>query len=147
MRSWTSPLPFFPAHELACKGSGEILLDIHFAVALPALRMEWGGPLTPTSVCRTPAHNKNVGGHPRSMHLTVNPARKTAGCMAADIAWRDWKSETQLRFAKLARKMGWSVGLHDGFCHIDRRADIGMAKNVFLYGTWSGAFTVDDVTG
>jgi hypothetical protein len=65
--------------------------------------------------------------------------------MAVDINWRGWRSDEKLSFAKLAYSMGWSVGLHDGFCHIDRRVDIGLSQVVFLYGKWSGEFSVTQV--
>lgn len=162
MSTWTDAIPYFDRHELDCKGTrhlnedgnpipgtGVIELDIRFAVAFPHLRVEWGGPLHPNSVCRTPEHNAQInngkGGHPRSMHLTQNPKHPTSGTMGADVAWRDWSTETKLKFARLAWSLGWSIGLHDGFCHVDRRADVGLNQGVFLYGTWSGEFDPEDV--
>jgi len=142
---WTEALPYFPKHELACRSTGIIKLDLRFAAALPALRMAAGRSLTPTSVCRTPAHNKASGGHPNSLHLTENPVRNTNGTMAADLAWRMWPTDEKLAFARLAWKMGWAVGLHDGFIHVDRRAEIGLPQSVFLYGTWSNAFSPEAV--
>jgi hypothetical protein len=45
--------------------------------------------------------------------------------------------------------MGWAVGLHNGFCHVDRRADLNLPdlpQNVFLYGKdWEGKFGRDDI--
>lgn len=137
--TWTKALPYFSEGELACKGTGIIRLDSRFAAALPALRLAWGKPLIPTSVCRAPEHNTRVGGHPRSLHLTENPTHPTKGCMAADIAWHHWPEQEQLYFARLAYSLGWSVGLHDSFCHVDRRGDIRMSTAVFLYGgNWTG---------
>lgn len=144
---YSNELPFFTRDELACQGTGIIKMDIHLAVHLPLLRLEWGKPLSPSSVCRTPKHNARVGGHPHSMHLTDNPKWPTDGTAAADIKWRHWPKDEKLRFAQLAWKRGWSVGLHDGFCHIDRRIDFGLQQAVFLYGTWSGAFDPDEVMG
>ena len=145
MTAWTEALPYFPRSELACKGSGVVKLDLRFAAALPALRAAWGEPLTPTSVCRTHEHNESVGGHPRSLHLTDNPYHSTEGTMAADLAWRDWEPQRQLDLARLAWRMGWAVGLHDGFIHVDRRKDIGLQKSVFVYGTWSAPFNREDI--
>lgn len=146
MTTWDKALPYFTENELRCKGTGVILLDLRFAAALPALRAAWGLPLSPTSVCRAPSHNASVGGHPRSLHLTQNPHHPTSGTMAADLAWRGWEPSAQLRLARMAYRMGWSVGLHDGFIHIDRRAEIGLQRAVFLYGEWSGNFGHDEVT-
>ncbi len=145
MTSWTGEIPYFTSKELACKGTGVILLDRRFAAALPHLRVEWGKPLAPTSVCRTPSHNVAVGGHPNSLHLTENPVRNTHGCMAADLAWRGWPTQEKLDFARLAYRLGWAVGLHEGFVHVDLRRHVGLPKVVFLYGAWSGAFSPADV--
>lgn len=152
----TTPIRFFTAAELECKGSrrrnargegipgtGVIRMHPTFATELVRLREAWGRPVVPNSVCRTPAHNRAVGGHVRSLHLTENPHWPTLGCMAMDWPWRSWTKADQLAFARLAWRMGWSVGLHDGFCHIDRRADLGLRdlpQAVFLYGTWTGRF-------
>ncbi|PKM30244.1 MAG: hypothetical protein CVV07_07450 [Gammaproteobacteria bacterium HGW-Gammaproteobacteria-11] len=167
MQPVTTAIQFFPAHELECKGSrkrdasgrgiagtGVIKMDPRFAQALPVLRGEWGRPLSPNSVCRTPGHNNlpvkqgGAGGHPNSLHLTENPKWPTLGTMGADIQWRSWSTRTKLAFARLAWRLGWAVGLHDGFCHVDRRGDLGLPnlpRAVFLYGTWSGAFSPQDV--
>lgn len=148
MLTWTTALPYFSPSELECNGAGIIMLDYRFAAALPELRRAWGSPLSPTSVCRTPGHNTVVGGHPRSLHLTLNPVWPTWGSMAADITWRGWPARMKLDFAHMAWSTGWSVGLHDGFCHIDRRGDMtvkALPKSCFLYGSWTGDFNPADV--
>lgn len=161
MRVWTEALPFFPRRELDCRGSrqidsgghpipgsGILRLDIRFASELPALRMAHGSALTPTSVCRTPDHNVREKGHYRSLHLTHNEHWPTWGAMAADFLWEEWETQKQLTFARLAYRMGWAVGLHDTFIHVDRRADLGirdLPKRVFLYGSWSSPFNPEDI--
>lgn len=146
MTAWTQPLPYFSRKELACKGSGVIKLHPTFAATLPHLRVMFGEPMIPTSVCRNPEHNRYVGGHPRSLHLTENPEHPTEGCMAADIRWDEWEDGKKLWFAGMAWDLGWSVGLHNAFVHIDRRRDIGLRQNVFHYGAWwQGPFGVEDV--
>lgn len=145
-RIWTGALPFFSERELRCKGTGIIKLDIRFATALPQLRLSWGRPMNPNSVCRAPAHNLAVGGRPNSWHLTENPERPSWGCMSIDTQWRDWPVADKLAFARLAWKLGWAVGLHDGFCHTDRRGDCpGWNQTVFIYGTWSWPFGPSNV--
>ena len=145
MTCWHEGLPFFNADELACKGTGVIKLNIEFASMLPALRCLWNKPLVLNSVCRTPKHNKSVGGHPNSMHLTDNPTHKLEGTAAADVRWYDWDKEDRLAFAKLAYSLGFSVGLHESFCHIDWRSAAGLPQACFLYGSWDNSFTVNDV--
>jgi hypothetical protein len=67
-------IPYFTESELACKGTGVIKLDDRFAEALPKLRQawesvckthDWHPALILNSACRTPEHNKSVGGHPK----------------------------------------------------------------------------------
>jgi len=143
MEPVTTRIEFFSEAELRCKGTGVIKLDPRFAQALPELRRAWGKPLTANSVCRTPEHNKKVGGSPNSFHLTQNAKWPSLGTMAIDIGWRGWNRETRIEFCKLAWSMGWSVGLHNSFVHLDRRADLGVVglnQAVFIYGAWSNDF-------
>lgn len=140
-------IPFFTREELACRHCGSLIMDPAFAVELPRLRYKWNSPLTPTSCCRCADHNRAVGGHPRSLHLDGNV---TYGCATAavDLAWAHWHQTTQLELARLAWSEGWSVGLHDAFVHLDRRVEAAnLPQAVFLYGSWDGRFTVDDVRG
>ncbi len=150
--SWTDALPYFGRDELACRGSGELILDVRFAAALPALRAKWGAPLNPTSVCRSPDHNAAVNGHPRSLHLThqdpseISMGRdKRFGTMAADIDWGDWSDKARREFAVLARSERWAVGLHPDFCHIDLRRVIGLGLVTYEYGDWSEAWGKHEV--
>jgi hypothetical protein len=145
MSTWSSPLPYFPASEVACKCCGVISIDLRFAAMLPALRQAWGKPLTPTSLCRCPAHNVKVAGHQTSLHLTKNPKWPTNGAAAVDIAWRDWPTMVKVTFARMAHQHGFRVGLHDGFCHLDLGRELGLPSKPFLYGTWSGAFNPEDI--
>lgn len=133
MTTWTRALPCFPASELACKGTGLVLLDVRFAVALPALRLKWGKPLTLTSCCRTPEHNAKVKGHPRSLHLTAPFHAGANGTMAADIDWSSWTIQEKREFVTLAASFGWSVGRALSFVHVDRRADIGLVRTDYNY--------------
>lgn len=143
---WRFELPYFGQDELADPDTGRVRLDMRFAAAFPALRHSWGAPLYVTSVCRSQAHNESIGGHPRSLHLMDNPEHDTDGTMAADIAWSDWPDADKRRFARLAWSQGWSVGLSDAFCHVDRRVDIGLAQHVFDYGgDWSQPFDKSEV--
>jgi len=149
MQPITDAIEFFSKNELACKGTGIVKLDPRFAKALPEFRRAWGKSLTANSVCRTPEHNRKVGGNPNSFHMTENPKWPTFGTMAADIGWKGWSRDEQLKFARLAWKMGWAVGLHVSFCHIDRRRDLNLKdlpQSVFLYGEWDNRFGQSEIT-
>lgn len=146
MTVWLTPVPYFSAKELACHCCGVIQMDMRFAAMLPALRARWDKPLQLNSVCRCPAHNTREKGHPDSLHLIRNDKWKTYGTMAADVRWRSWETEEKLRFARLAHEMGFRVGLHDGFCHVDLGRTLGISPKPFLYGTaWSNPFNPEDV--
>lgn len=142
----TKPFSKFSQQELQCKGTGVILLDPRFVDKLTTFREDvYKKPIHPSSVCRTPEHNDKVGGHPSSLHLTKNPKHNTLGTAAIDCKWRHISTEEQLAFAALAYKHGFSVGLHNGFCHLDLRTVAGLAQHVFIYGTWDNAFSAQDV--
>jgi hypothetical protein len=145
MKPVTTSIEFFSKKELACKGTGIIKLDPRFAEALIELRKAWNKPIIPTSVCRTPAHNSKVGGHPNSLHLTDNPKWKSVGTMAIDCRWAGWSLHEQRTFAQLAWVLGWTVGLNITFCHLDRRIDIGLPQRVFMYGNWDNRFKPESV--
>jgi hypothetical protein len=145
MSTWSQAIPYFTDKELGCRCCGLVKLDLRFAAMLPALRQAWGKSLTPSSVCRCPKHNVSVGGHPRSLHLTDNTHWTTGGAAAADITWRNWDSTEKLKFARLAHEMGFRVGLHDGFIHVDIGRLLGTSAKPFLYGAWSGSFNPEDI--
>lgn len=142
---WQDAIPYFSEDEVKCQGSGIIRLDPRFAAALPFLRMSWGTPLYTTSVCRSPEHNEAVGGAENSFHLTENDEYDTEGTMAADIFWEDMEPQEKLKFAQLAYDLGFSVGLHDTFCHVDLRAELGIDQIVFTYSEWKEPFAETDV--
>jgi len=138
-------LPYFTEEELACPSSGTLRIDSRAAAQLPYLRVTWGAPLYLNSACRSPAHNAKVGGHKFSLHLTENPKHPTNGCMAFDIRWRSMGVKDKLELARLCWKLGWALGFHDGFLHIDRRVEIGLPKIIFLYDEWAAPFSREDV--
>lgn len=85
------------------------------------------------SCCRCPKHNKNIGGHYRSLHLTENPAWKIGGTCAIDLRIPASHPHRKLVW-DIAWKQGWSIGDNVAFLHLDRRTDyIGLPQAVFTY--------------
>jgi zinc D-Ala-D-Ala carboxypeptidase len=58
----------FTPKEIACKGTGLILIDEDAMDKLQAFRNTVEIPFRPNSAYRSESHNKRVGGAPRSMH-------------------------------------------------------------------------------
>jgi hypothetical protein len=65
--AWT--WPHFRPEELACKGSGKLLIQRRALDALQALRRDVGKPLVIASAYRSPEHNAKVGGAKDSRHM------------------------------------------------------------------------------
>lgn len=110
---WQEMSPFFSPNELACKGTGGLMLHVPALEAYNTLRAEgWLKPHSPTSAYRSPAHNKSVGGSKHSRHL--------AGA-AFDIP--RFAIVNYGTFEKQARALGFNGwGFYRSFIHIDFRA-------------------------
>lgn len=113
---------FFRPAEIACRGSGMVLLTEQAMDALDhleRLRERMGHPLIVNSGYRSPAHNRRVGGAARSRHLDG---------VAFDISMANVDPH---RFESEARALGFNgIGLYPpqkptgarNFIHIDTRA-------------------------
>lgn len=100
--------PNFSPKELSCKGSKQLMINIQAVDALQAVRSELGQVMQITSAYRTPLHNFNVGGSPRSRHMLGE---------AFDVKHGDFEVDD---FVTLARKYGFKgIGYYSTFTHID----------------------------
>lgn len=124
--------PFFSIGELRCKGSGDFKLAPGFLGMLINLRMQAGKPFIVNSCCRSPEYNKEIKGHPRSLHLTDHN-RGINGTLAIDISVSDWPEEVVDTFIKEAGKLGWSTGRAKSFIHLDARILLGLSRTDFTY--------------
>ena len=61
--------PNFSPAEIACRGTGSILIDEAALDRLQTLRSRLGKPLIVNSAYRSPEHNRRVGGAKHSKHL------------------------------------------------------------------------------
>ena len=101
--------PSFTPAEIACKGSGELLIDFDAMDRLQALRNAVGVPVVLNSAYRSEAHNKAVGGAPKSMHRLGR---------AFDVKITPRLSRETIKQA--ARAAGFSgFGDYNSFVHID----------------------------
>jgi hypothetical protein len=108
MKEWR--WPSFSPREIACKGTGELVVDDQALDLLQALRERLGKPLILTSAYRSPAHNKRVGGAKNSRHMQGD---------AFDVRMDNHDPH---EFEALARMIGFTgFGYYpkSGFMHID----------------------------
>ena len=126
-------LDHFSRSELACPTTDELRLAAGFGEALERLRVKLDAPIHLTSACRSPMHNAKVGGHPRSLHLTVNEHWGTGGTCAVDIVATE--GEYKAKLITLALDQDWSVGVVSNFIHLDRRSRYrGLPQVLYHYG-------------
>ena len=125
-------IPYFTYGELACKQTGKIVLADGFAPKLVTLRKTFNKPMPITSACRSKEHNQKIGGSPNSFHIYDSPRYDFTGCCAVDVAISDTTIKGDLM--SLAWQLGWSIGFHKNFLHLDRRVDYTELKQtVFCY--------------
>lgn len=118
---------YFTEAELKCKGSGKLILADGFADMLLELRLKYNKPMIITSACRSEEHNKKVGGAANSFHICDNGI----GCLAIDVSCHDGRSRLEL--VRLGIALGWSIGVHKSFIHLDQRDLLGIEPVLFTY--------------
>jgi zinc D-Ala-D-Ala carboxypeptidase len=102
--------PNFSPAEIACRGTGKLLVNEPALDKLQALRDRLGKPLTVRSAYRSPEYNRAVGGAARSKHMDGT---------AFDIAMANHDPDA---FEAAAREVGFvGFGLYprSGFIHVD----------------------------
>jgi zinc D-Ala-D-Ala carboxypeptidase len=102
--------PNFSPAEIACKGTGALLIHEAGLDALQSLRARLGKPLILTSAYRSPRHNAAVRGAVNSMHLAGH---------AFDVRM---ENHDPAQFEQAARACGFTgFGYYpaSGFMHID----------------------------
>jgi zinc D-Ala-D-Ala carboxypeptidase len=102
--------PNFSPAEIACRGTGKLLINATALDKLQALRDRLGKPLIVRSAYRSPEHNRAVGGAKASKHMDAT---------AFDIAM---SNHDPVAFEVAAREVGFlGFGFYprSGFIHID----------------------------
>lgn len=120
----------FTKDELACKLTGKIWFEDGFLERLEQIRTIYDIPMIVTSGCRSPEHNKAIGGHPRSLHMYSN-MHYQIDAIAVDIK-RDGTNLSKLM--KVGLQLGWSFGIAKTFIHMDLRTlYLNLPQRVFTY--------------
>jgi hypothetical protein len=107
---WTARWPNFSPQEIACRGTGALVVDEEAMDALQALRNMMGHPLIVVSAYRSPSHNKAVGGAENSQHLRGR---------AFDISVANTDPHILIRAARKAGFRGIGTYPRQGFVHVD----------------------------
>lgn len=101
--------PNFTPKEMACKGTGLLLINRRAMDCIQAFRILAGEPVIILSAYRSPEHNKAVGGAPKSQHMLAK---------AFDI--KITSSLTRERIHELGKKVGFTgFGDYNDFVHVD----------------------------
>lgn len=102
--------PDFSPAEIACRGTGTLLVHEGALDALQALRDRLGKPMIVRSGYRSPEHNRAVGGAPASKHMEGT---------AFDISMANHDPETFEAAAREVGFLGFGFYPRSGFMHID----------------------------
>ena len=100
----------FAAAEIACRGTGKLLINTDAMDKLQALRDRLGKPLIVRSAYRSPEHNRAVGGATRSKHMEAT---------AFDIAMSNHDPVAFEAAARAVGFLGFGFYPRSGFMHID----------------------------
>ena len=122
IRSHNNLQLFFGANELVCKHCGEGELSEDFASILQRVRGTYGRAMIVTSCCRCVQHNKNEGGHARSLHVFGDSYWPTGGTAAMDIVMPN--NADLYHLVKALQNVDCSIGFNrpKGFLHFDIRS-------------------------
>ena len=102
--------PNFSPAEIACRGSGKLLINEAALDRLQALRDQLGKPLIVRSAYRSPEHNRAVGGTKRSKHMDGT---------AFDIAMTNHDPTAFEAAARAVGFLGFGYYPRSNFMHVD----------------------------
>lgn len=102
--------PGFSPAEIACRGTGKLLINEQALDRLQALRRALNRPMIVNSAYRSPEHNARVGGAKKSQHLSG---------AAFDISMANHDPESFIAAAREAGFTGIGTYPRSNFIHID----------------------------
>lgn len=104
--------PNFSPEEMACRGTGRLMIVPSAMDKLQALRDKLGKPLIVNSAYRSPEHNRRVGGAKRSKHLEA---------IAFDVRMDNHDPDTYIAAALSVGFNGIGTYPKQNFVHVDAR--------------------------
>jgi uncharacterized protein YcbK (DUF882 family) len=105
-------LKYFKPFEIACKGTGEIFVNLHALNCLDNFRSLLGHPIQLSSAYRSIYHNSKIGGAPLSAHSV------RGGASAFDVVLNGEDKEVIKSVAQKCGFKGFGMGYRT-FVHID----------------------------
>lgn len=102
--------PSFSPEELACRGTGQLVIDEPALDKLQALRDLLGKPMIVQSAYRSPEHNRRVGGAKHSQHLYAR---------AYDVSMANHDPAAFEEAARAVGFNGFGYYVKQNFMHID----------------------------
>lgn len=113
------PWKSFSPREVACKGTGKLIIDTEAIGKLQKLRNNLDKPLILTSAYRSPEHNKRVGGAKASKHMEG---------IAFDVRMENHDPQAFEAAARAVGFTGFGYYPRSGFMHIDTAAPRSWGK-------------------
>jgi len=104
--------PSFSPQEIACRGTGRLLVVPYAMDKLQALRDRVGKPMIVNSGYRSPEHNRAVGGAKNSMHMKG---------IAFDVRMDNHNPADYIAAAKQVGFTAIGTYPRQGFVHVDAR--------------------------
>lgn len=113
----------FKREEFKCKcGNCDLqAVDHELLTVLEDVRMWFDEAVTINSANRCPAHNAEIGGHPKSKHMSG---------IAADIKVKDITPEELYRYLDTKYPNKYGIGLYPTFVHIDMQPERKRWQNI-----------------
>lgn len=102
--------PSFSPKEIACRGTGNVLIDPDALDKLQALRDRIGKPMIVNSAYRSPQHNRRVGGAKNSLHMEG---------VAFDVLMSNHDPHKYEQAARAVGFTGFGYYPKSGFMHVD----------------------------
>ena len=104
--------PDFSPQEMACRGTGRLMIVPEAMDMLQALRDKLGAPMIVNSAYRSPEHNRNVGGAKASKHMLG---------IAFDVRMENHDPEAYIAAALSVGFKGIGTYPKQNFIHVDAR--------------------------
>jgi len=129
--------PDFSPEEMACRGTGNLMIVPHAMDKLQALRDLLGKPMTVNSAYRSPSHNRNVGGSKGSKHMQG---------LAFDVRM---ENHNPAEYITAAKRVGFdAIGTYprQNFIHVDDRGSDASWGKPFPERTATPGFSTEAPT-